>query len=107
MVAGQMELEMQIDKDTLWAKFEDEGEEKTREKVDLGLYAGRKLDYAKVWLNYRSTNVFTSDEWDHASDRPVNIFFVITDKIKPIKWLLSKIGITGQNVALLEEEGDK
>jgi hypothetical protein len=44
---------MPHDKQTLWAKFEADGESKVREKLTMGLYGEQKAKFAKEWLRER------------------------------------------------------
>ena len=94
---------MQLDREAFIKRLDGMDVEEIRYKVDYGLFAHRKLDCAKAWLknfDRSQDNIRVIDE----RPQTVNVFFILSNKIKPLKWLLSKLGIESKQTNLIEHQ---
>jgi chromatin segregation and condensation protein Rec8/ScpA/Scc1 (kleisin family) len=88
-----------MDRAEFRAKIQGEGEESTRSKIVQGLYRPKREKWAQEWLDELAearSHVITKEEsrQEKKAEQPINVFFIVTNKIKPIKWLLKKLGVS-------------
>lgn len=91
-----------MNQDDFWLRLDGEGYEKVYEKVELGLFAGRNLRWATIWLARQDRARELVQVVDSAPP-PVNMIFVIADKFRFFKWLFSKFGIDERQTRIISD----